>query len=183
MVISRCLGAVAVLFGLLPGLASPAVAEDFKLEPGFTRLDNGKDLEGWTGKTDGWSVKDGAIVLEAKKSKGDIYSKATHGKSAVIRMEFRATKGADSGVYIYGKQLQVRDYPNAGPKQYAKAAKPADEWNQLEFDITDGTAVVKLNGEVIEPAWKIGGDAKKGVGLQRERGDFAFRHIRMMEKK
>jgi hypothetical protein len=156
-------------------------AGDFKLEMGFKRLDNGKDLEGWTGKLDGWSVVDGAIHLDAKKSTGDIYHSSMHGDSAVIRLQFRAEKGADSGVYIRGKQLQVRDYPNAGPGQYAKYAKPFGEWNDLEFDISDGTAVVKLNGEVIEKAWKIG-DAKKGIGLQRERGNFDFRYIRVMDK-
>jgi hypothetical protein len=150
-----------------------------ELEPGFVRLDNGKDLEGWTGKLDGWSVVDGAIHLDSKKAKGDIYSVRTHGSDAVIRLQFRATKGADSGVYIHGKQLQVRDYPNAGPKEYAKAAKPFGAWNDLEFDIKAGVAVVRLNGQVIEKAWKIGGDATKGVGLQRERGDFDFRFVRM----
>ena len=169
---------------LLAVVFSPAIrAEEFKLEEGFTRLDNGKDLEGWTGKLDGWSVKDGIMHLDVKAAKGDIYSATTHSKNCIIRMQFRATKNADSGAYIYGKQLQVRDYPNAGPKEYAKPAKPAGEWNDLEFDITDGTAVVKLNGEVIEKAWKIGNDAKKGLGLQRERGDFDFRYIRIKEKK
>lgn len=157
-------------------------ADDFKLEDGFTRLDTGKDLKGWTGKTDGWSVKEGVIHLDAKTSKGDIYSEKTHSKNCIIRMQFKATPNADSGVYIYGKQLQVRDYPKAGPKEYAKPAKPAGEWNDLEWDITDGTAVVKLNGEVIEKAWKIGTAANKGVGLQRERGDFEFRYVRFKEK-
>lgn len=170
------------LLGLL-SVTTLHAGEDFKLEPGFTRLDNGTDLKGWKGKLEGWSVKEGAIHLDAKSSKGDIYSETTHGGDVVIRMQFRAVKGADSGVYIHGKQLQVRDYPNAGPKEYAFAAKPHGEWNDLEFDITKGVAVVKLNGKVIEKAWKVGGDAKKGIGLQRERGDFDFRYIRIMEKK
>jgi hypothetical protein len=171
---------LAALFLLV--LAS-SQAQEFKLEPGFTRLDNGKDLDGWTGNLDGWSVVDGAIHLDAKKAKASIYSKAVPSKNSVIRLQFRAAKGADSGVFIHGNQLQVRDYPNAGPKQYAKPAKPAGEWNDLEFDITDGVAVVKLNGEVIEKAWKIGGNAKQGIGLQKESGDFDYRNIRYMDKK
>lgn len=168
----------------LIALAAPARAEDeFKLETGFTRLDNGKDLENFTGTTAGWSIVDGAIHLDSKKAKGNIYTKEVPSKNSIIRMQFRATKGADSGVFIYGNQLQVRDYPNAGPKQYAKPAKPAGEWNDLEFDITEGVAVVKLNGEVIEKAWRIGGNAKQGIGLQKESGDFDYRYIRIMEKK
>lgn len=159
-----------------------ASAEEFKLEDGFTRLDNGENLDGFSGRTEGWSVVDGAIHLTAKEAKGHIYSDATHSKDAVIRLQFRATPRADSGVYIWGKQFQVRDYPTAGPKQYAAAAKPAGEWNELQFDITDGVAQVKLNGQVIEEKWKIGGQSKKGIGLQRERGDFDFRYVRVKGK-
>jgi Domain of Unknown Function (DUF1080) len=173
---------VMLVLGVL-GVASPGRSGDkFELEPGFTRLDNGKDLEGWTGKLDGWSVIDGYIHLDVKKGKGDIYHSKTHSNNCIVRLQFRAVKGADSGLYVHGNQLQVRDYPNAGPKQYAFAAKPFGEWNDLELDITKGTAVVKLNGQVIEKAWKIGSNAKKGLGLQREVGDFDFRYIRIMEK-
>jgi hypothetical protein len=172
-----------LLAAALLATAAPALADEtFKLERGFTRLDTGKDLEGWTGNTTGWEVVDGAIHLNARQAKADIYSKTTHSKNCVIRMEFKASANADSGVYIHGKQLQVRDYPKAGPKEYAGPAKPAGQWNELEFDLTDGVAVVKLNGEVIEKAWKIGNAPTKGIGLQRERGDFDFRHIRIMEK-
>lgn len=167
---------------LLLAAAPIAAADDFKLEDGFVRLDNGKNLEGWVGNLVGWSVVEGAIHLNAKKAKGSIYSKTAHSGNCIIRMEFRAAARADSGVFIHGNQLQVRDYPTAGPKKYAAAAKPAGQWNALEFDITDGVALVKLNGEIIEKAWKIGGSAKRGIGLQKERGDFDFRRIRVKEK-
>jgi hypothetical protein len=169
--------------GVILIAAALAGADDFKLEEGFARLDNGKDLKGWTGKLDGWSVKDGAIHLDVKKAKGHLYSEKTHSRDCVIRLQFRATPNADSGLYVHGKQLQVRDYPKAGPKEYAKPAKPAGQWNDLELDVTDGVAVVKLNGQVIEKAWKIGDKPKQGLGLQRERGDFDFRYVRIKEKK
>ncbi len=172
---------VLIGFALMVGTTTVQSGEKFKLEEGFVRLDNGKDLSGWTGKKEGWSVQDGAIHLDSKKARGHIFSEKKHSKNCVIRMQFRAAKRADSGVYIYGKQLQVRDYPTAGPRQYAKAAKPAGEWNELEFDIKDGVAKVTLNGQVIEKSWRIGNSAK-GIGLQRERGDFDFRYIRVMER-
>lgn len=157
--------------------------DQLKLEKGFVRLDNGKDLEGWTGNLTGWSVSEGAIQLDAKKAKGNIFSKTAHSTDCTIRLQFRASERADSGVYFHGKQLQVRDYPTAGPKQYAAAAKPAGKWNDLELDITAGVAVVKLNGQVIEKAWKVGGKSDQGIGLQKERGDFDFRFVRVKEKK
>jgi len=148
----------------------------------LTQLDNGKDLNDWTGNLTGWAVVDGAIRLVAGDARGNIYSKTRHTANCIIRLQFRATEGADSGVYIHGKQFQVRDYPKAGPSHYATAAKSVGQWNELEFDITDGVAVVKLNGKVIEKAWKIGTNADEGLGLQKERGDFDFRYIRFREK-
>ncbi len=163
--------------------ASAVHAGELKLEKGFTRLDNGKNLDGWTGRLEGWSVVDGAIHLDAKKARGSVFSKTTHSKNCIIRLQFRATQRADSGVFIYGKQLQVRDYPNTGPKRYAKSCKPAGQWNDLEWNITDGTAKVRLNGEIIEKAWPIGNKTDRGVGLQKEIGDFDFRYVRLKEKK
>jgi len=157
-------------------------AADPPVETGFTRLDNGKDLSGWMGDLSGWSVQDGAIHLDAKNARGNISFATPHSRNCIIRLQFRATPRADSGVYVHGKQFQVRDYPTAGPKPYAGPCRPAGEWNDLEWDITDGVAVVKLNGTVIEPAWPIGNKAASGVGLQKETGDFDFRDIRIKEK-
>ena len=150
--------------------------------PAFVALDNEKNLDGWTGKTEGWTVVDGAIHLAAREARGSIYSATTHSRSAVIRLRFRATERADSGVYVHGKQLQVRDYPTAGPRNYAEHAKEAGLWNDLELDIRDGVATVRLNGHVIEERWAIGNKADQGVGLQKERGDFDFRYLRVLDR-
>lgn len=169
-------------------------AEEFKPEPGFVRLDNGKDLAGWygarwsgkeSGTTSGWSVVDGAIRLDCKAARSHLFSKGKYGRNAIIRLQFRAAKAADSGLNVHGKQFQVRDYCNSLPdtKKYAPACKPPGEWNDLELDISDGVAVIKLNGTVIEKAWKTGTAIDVGLGLQREKGDFEFRRIRLKEKK
>jgi len=167
-------------------LTSSCVGE-VKLESGFIRLDNGKDLAGWTGNDRDWSVVHGAIHLHYKSPPpgGAIFSQKRHSSNAVIRLQFRATYGADSGVFIHGNQFQVRDYRNSLPDtmKYASFCKPPGQWNDLEFDITDGVAVVKLNGTVIHEAWKIGEKSDRGIGLQKEKGDFDFRYIRVKEKK
>jgi hypothetical protein len=170
--------AVSILFVAI----AVSRADDLSTEAGFTRLDNGKDLAGWSGDLTGWSVRDGAIHLDAKNAKGNIYCATPHSRNCIIRLQFQATPRADSGVCVHGKQFQVRDYPTAGPKPYAGPCKPAGQWNDLEWDITDGVAVVKLNGTVIEPAWPIGTKAASGLGLQKESGDFDFRNIRVKDK-
>ncbi|MHC4640253.1 MAG: family 16 glycoside hydrolase [Planctomycetota bacterium] len=167
--------------------------ESFQLEPGFVRLDNDKDLTGWfgakwtgekTGDTTGWSVVDGAIHLDSEAAKSQLFNKKTYSRNAIIRLQFRAARVADSGLCIHGRQFQVRDYPNALPdtKKYAPFSNRAGEWNNLELDISDGVAVIKLNGQIIEKAWKSGTDAGRGLGLQRELGEFDFRYIRLKEK-
>ena len=127
---------------------------------------------------------DGAIHLDCKSAKSHLFSKKKFSGNCVIRLQFRAAKAADSGLCLHGKQFQLRDYPNSYPdtKRYAPHCKPPGEWNDLELDIADGVAAIKLNGQVIEKAWKIGDDADRGLGLQREVGDFDFRYVRMKEK-
>jgi hypothetical protein len=181
------------ILGLVLACPSFAPAGEFKLEPGFVRMDNGKDLSGWypstwagkdTGDATGWSVVDGAIHLDCDKARSHLFSRARFGRNAIIRLQYRAAKGADSGLCLHGKQFQLRDYPNSLPdtKRYAPHAKPPGEWNDLELDFTDGVGVIKLNGHVIEKQWKLGDHANRGLGLQREKGDFSFRYVRMKKK-
>ncbi len=163
------------------------------LEAGFVRLDNGRDLEGWypvrfwgipSDDYSGWSVVDGAIHLECAQARFNLFSKHKFSRNCIIRLQYRASRGADSGVFIHGNQFQVRDYPHSYPdtQRYAPYAKPHDQWNELEFDITEGIAVVRLNGHVIEKKWRIGDRPDLGLGLQREVGNFDFRFIRVAEK-
>ena len=172
--------------------AAPA-AEDFVVEEGFTRWDNGRDLTGWyaskwsgeaTGDPRGWSVVEGAIHLDFQQATSHLFCERKHSRNAIVRLQFRASEGADSGLAVHGNQFQVRDYPNSHPdtRRYAPVCRPAGEWNDLELDICEGVAVIRLNGQVIEPAWKIGESPERGLGLQREVGDFDFRYIRVKEK-
>jgi hypothetical protein len=185
-----------LLVPILVTLSTPPCpgADVFRLEPGFLRLDNGKDLAGWfaaswsgrkSGAPSGWSVVDAAIHLDCRAARSHLFSEKTYSRNAVIRLQFRAALAADSGLNVHGKQFQVRDYvgsPLGDTKRYAFACKPSGQWNDLELDITDGVAVIRLNGKVIERAWQIGTAADRGLGLQREKGDFDFRYIRLKEK-
>ncbi len=181
-------------FLIIPAILLSLSGEELKPEPGFVRLDSGKDLAGWypstwtgkdTGDASGWSVVDGAIHLDAREAKSHLFSRQKFSPNAILRLQFRAAKGADSGLCLHGRQFQVRDYPNSypGTKKYAPFCNPPGQWNDLELDITEGVAVIKLNGKVIEKAWKIGDEADRGLGLQKEVGDFDFRYIRIKEKK
>jgi len=175
-------------------LVVAASSDDLQLEEGFVRWDNGQDLTGWyashwngqpTNNPAGWSVIDGAIHLNCDQAGSHLFSKQTFSRNAVIRLQFRATKAADSGLNVHGKQFQVRDYPNSLPdtQAFAPHCRPPGEWNDLELDIIDGAARISLNGQVIVPAWPIGEKRDLGLGLQREKGDFDFRYIRVKERR
>jgi lysophospholipase L1-like esterase len=96
----------------------------------------------------------------------------------VLRLEFRATPNADSGVFIREPQLQCRDYLIAGPYTQLKHYKPQD-WNELVIEVKDKHAYCTCNGEVIEGALSL---PKTGpIGLEGDRGQMEYRRIRIKQ--
>ncbi len=93
-----------------------------------------------------------------------------------LRLEFRATPNADSGVYLRGPQLQCRDYLLAGPYQQLQRYK-AQDWNELVVVVRDGKAHCTCNGEVIEDAMPV--PASGPIGLEGDRGQMEYRRIRL----
>ncbi len=157
------IGLVCGLLGLAVGTLGQAQES---AEKDFTPLFNGKDLTGWVykaapkeslqGKTetaDGrFSVENGVIVAHEKDKNGkggikDLYTARDFAKDFILRLEFRAAPRADSGVYIRGPQLQVRDFPTVGPYK-PKAFKKGD-WNELEIRVSARVLVTKVNGKVL----------------------------------
>lgn len=98
----------------------------------------------------------------------------------VLKLEFRATPNADSGVFIRQPQLQCRDYPLAGPYKELKNYKPLD-WNELIVEVVGDKARCTCNGEVIEAAFKV--PASGPIGLEGDRGQMEYRRLRFKEGK
>jgi hypothetical protein len=183
-------------------------AEDWQPEAGFKSLFNGKDLTGWCfrektkkddpnpgaildkhdGKTEAadagrYIVKDGVIAVtfptEADKLTGQLYTVAEFPKNFVLKLEFRASVNADSGVFVRKPQLQCRDYLVAGPYKELKQYKP-QEWNQIEVTVKDGVAHCTCNGEVLDAALAL--PATGPIGLEGDRGVMEYRHIQIKEQ-
>jgi lysophospholipase L1-like esterase len=95
-----------------------------------------------------------------------------------LKLDFRATPNADSGVFVRGRQLQCRDYPLAGPYKDLKKYKSGD-WNELVIDVHDNKARCTCNGEVLEEAYKL--PEKGPIGLEGDRGQMEYRHIRIKQ--
>lgn len=175
----------------------PAPADDFKTEPGWEPLFNGRDLTGWGYRDQPTLEKQ--LDLDGRTSSPDGRYVAKHGRIVVttppegrrveqlwttrefpddfeLRLEFRATPTADSGVFIRAPQLQCRDYLLAGPYKDLKGYKPQD-WNELVVKVDDGVAHCSCNGEELEAA--LGLPMSGPIGLEGDSGQLEYRRIRI----
>ena len=198
---------LAITLIALTAFSALTQAEDWTPDAGFTSLFNGKDLSGWCfraktkkddpkpgdildkhdGKTEAkdagaYSAKDGVFSVkfptEADKLTGQIYTVAEFSKNFVLKLEFRASVNADSGIFIRKPQLQCRDYLVAGPYKELKNYKP-QEWNQVTVTVKDGVAHCECNGEVLEDALKL--PETGPIGLEGDRGTMEYRHIQLKQ--
>jgi hypothetical protein len=171
-------------------------------EPGFTSLFNGKDLTSWRfgsnaldGKTEvsdsRFKAENGTIVITGPTKAGQakmeaIDTVADFNGDFILRLEFRASRDANSGLHLrdheFKHQLQIRDYPRVGPYKELKHYKQGD-WNAIEVTVkktADGQearAHCTCNGEVLEEALPI--PAKGPIGLQSETHTVEYRNIQI----
>jgi hypothetical protein len=164
-------------------------------EPGFEPLFNGKDLTGWrlgkvdlTGKAasdDGrFAVKDGVLIITGSKDTPPKMTEIDTVESCdgdfTLRMEFRASRNANSGLHlrdkVFAHQLQIRDYPRVGPYKALKSYKDGD-WNAIEVVVTGTKARCTCNGELLEAALEI--PARGPLSLQSETNVVEYRKIRI----
>jgi lysophospholipase L1-like esterase len=96
----------------------------------------------------------------------------------ILRLEFRATPNADSGIFIREPQLQCRDYLVAGPYNKLAKYRPQD-WNEIEIVVHGRTARCTCNGEVLEETFPV--PATGPIGLEGDRGQMEYRRIRIKE--
>ena len=164
--------------------------DPFVPEPGFVPLFNGRDLSGWGFKTNEFSgltrspegrylAKHGRLVVgtppEGRRFDA-IWTSRSFSNDFVLKLEFRATPYADSGIFLRKPQLQCRDYLIAGPYTNLARYKP-QQWNEIIVAVTNGVAHCTCNGEVIEPALQL--PASGPIGLEGDRGQMEYRRIRI----
>ena len=149
--------------------AASASARDGEWETLF----NGRDLSGWTGALDGYSVEDGLLVCR-KDGGGNLYVDRPFSDFA-FQFSFRLEPGGNNGVGIraergknaayHGMEIQILDnhaakWGDLEPWQYhgsiygvvaaeRGALNPPGEWNDQEIRADGSRITVTLNGEVI----------------------------------
>jgi hypothetical protein len=183
-----------LFLSLLATFSISASAEEFALEPGFVSLYNGKDLTGWgysaaenfDGKTEAsdgrYTAKGESLTVNPQKEGGQrlrqLWTTKEFPKNFELRLEFRASVNADSGIFLRKPQLQCRDYLVAGPYKELKKYK-AQDWNEVVVVVKDNVAHCTCNGEVLEAALKL--PATGPIGLEADRATMEYRRIRIKE--
>jgi Domain of Unknown Function (DUF1080) len=161
-----------------PALKEAPVVPPLKGESETIKLFDGKDLDGWEGDKDRWSVQDGEIVGKAKEQKVSTYllTKKKFTDFRLTAMGKLAESETHSGFCFWGRKApeQHDDYTyaghlvmfpsgwgmwdlygrngqlgvDAGPGQKAGAGKQHD-WNHIEILAQGNRVRVAANGIAI----------------------------------
>lgn len=196
----------AALVLALTGLA-PVAAVGGKSDDGWTKLFNGKDLTGWDGDVELWSVQDGAIIGKHPMDKTTnryLCTKENYG-DFVLRVSWKliSPKG-NSGVQVRGElkptllvagyQVEIASENSGGiyeelgrgwlqkPSAIKSPIKPGD-WNQYVITAKASQVVVEVNGtKVVDLNDKLG--RKSGIiALQHYQGEVRFKDIKLKKLK
>ena len=106
---------------ILSGALALAAFTTSAQEPGFTSLFNGTDLTGWEGRTNHWSVQDGAITGVTTKenpAKGNNFLIwRPHGTNEMVdnfelRLSYKIVPNGDKGFGNSGVQYRSKDFGN-----------------------------------------------------------------------
>ncbi len=150
--------------------------------PAWPIVTNHVSFDGQVTSSDGRFVaKNGRLIVTTPSEGRRVQKLSTEQefpKDFILRLEFRATPNADSGIFVREPQLQCRDYLLAGPYKKLKNYRQGD-WNEIEVTVKDGAAHCLCNGEVLEAAMKV--PATGSIGLEGDRGQMEYRRIRIEE--
>ncbi|MSR32038.1 MAG: DUF1080 domain-containing protein [Gemmataceae bacterium] len=144
-------------------------------ETGFSKVFDGKTLNGWAGAKENYEVVDGSI--QCKKGKGGVLYTEKKFADFKARLEFLVPPGGNNGLAIrfpggnsdaaYSGMCELQVLDNDSPKyakldarQYHGSAyamapahrgymRPAGTWNFQEVTVVGSKITVELNGSVI----------------------------------
>jgi lysophospholipase L1-like esterase len=150
--------------------------------PAWPIVTSAVTFDGRTSSPDGrYVAKNGRLIVTTPSEGRRIQQISTtqeFPRNFILRLEFRATPNADSGIFVRGPQLQCRDYLLAGPYKKLKNYR-AGSWNEIEVTVKDNVAFCLCNGEVLESAMRL--PATGPIGLEGDRGQMEYRRIRIKE--
>lgn len=148
--------------------------------PVFVEIKEDVAFNGMTESPDGrYAAIKGRLVVKTPaegRRIQQLWTTEEFGEDFILKLEFRATPNADSGVFIRKPQLQCRDYPLAGPYFELQNYKPQD-WNELVVTVKGAIAHATCNGELLTDDMEV--PATGPIGLEGDRGQMEYRHLRL----
>lgn len=190
----RNLSCALVLCGVGALLAVPRIsAGEFKLEPGFTLLFNGKNLDGWReasgkkesleGKTEAYkgrfkvleTTSDNGKLVYDPAVKGDLYIETNKefGKDVHIKFDFKPGPKCNNDFFLRGTKFDIVP----GNKENAKVKE--GEWYAFDIIVKGDSVEHKINGETARTS-KATAKATP-FKLRAEFGAIEIKNIRVME--
>ncbi len=192
-----------VLLAALAGLAlmpsqaaEPNALSAEEIADGWILLFDGHTLFGWKAASKAnWAVRDGAIT--ANDGPEGLLCTTSQWGNYVLRVEFRAEKGANSGVFLRTSpqptdvttkcyELNIADpgaseYPTGSFVQRKKAAGTFDTttWRTFEVTADAGRFAVKLDGRPVLDYTDPKPLGRGFIGLQFRNGKVEFRNVKL----
>jgi hypothetical protein len=176
---------LSALFNTFPAICQTdnSLSKKEKKE-GWELLFNGKNFDGWrlcnsSEMAKNWVIEDNAMKVftdAGLKPSGDILFGSKKFKNFELSIEWKASKGANSGIFyniteIPGKpiyaaapEMQILDNEFASDNQAAshlagslydmlpcdpKTVNPYDHWNHTVISVKDGNVIHFMNGEKV----------------------------------
>src|SRR5262245_9336927 len=147
-----------IAFSLIVLLNSSLVS--FAEEPGFVRLDNGKDLSGWKGDATFWSVEDGALTAKTTadsrltKEKYNTFLVWQGGQPADFELKFKyKIVGGNSGVCYRSRVIDEAKFIVSG---YQADIDASPKYTGMNYE-EKARAFLAQRGEKVT----VGADGKK----------------------
>ena len=175
-----------------PALLSPA-----ELADGWISLFDGQTLFGWKAESEAdWAVKEG--VVSVTQGKPGLLRTTASFADYVLKVDFRAAKGTNSGVFLRTPPVVTKDdvttkcyelniappdnpFPTCSLVGRKKAAGDFESADWQTFEVTvDGPRIdVRLNGQAALTYVDEKPTRRGFIGLQLNTGKVEFRNIKL----
>ena len=148
--------------------------------PVFVEINEAVAFDGKTSSSDGrYEAINGRLVVKTPpegRRIQQLWTTQEFDGDFILKLEFRATPNADSGVFIRKPQLQCRDFLLAGPYTDLRNFREGD-WNELIISVKNNIAHATCNGELLTDDLAV--PPSGPIGLEGDRGQMEYRRIRL----
>ncbi len=132
---------------IVESIARGSPSPVFVPEPGFRKLFNGRDLAGWAGRSEHWSVEDGAITGRTTRenpARGNNFLVARNGDKSLIvadfelRFSYRIVANNAAGFANSGVQYRSKELPNFVVAGYQADFEAGSQFSGILYDEAGG---------------------------------------------